>query len=374
MFFADLDGARRTGRRERGPGGARAAGRNAARARVVPAPQPAHPANSGRLARIAAPWRTRGSLLAAEAGDGTQLPCALPDPGGRAARWCRRPGAGAERVVRGDQRVHRQARRGARAEGARGDPREGRLGPSRRVLRDAASHRDPAYHLRPRAARRAQAQDHPARDLRPRPLDLPVLRAPPQPDGGPRDPALEGRPVPWDNIVTCCAPCNRRKGDRLPGAGEHGAGATRPRRPGPTVFIHVATPTIPRRGSSTWWPPDGRAAPRPPGPRPEEPQTASGRRGDPGRPASERVRASTANRCRQRRPAVPGPRRRRRRSRPHPPPRAYRPPRVGVARGIARRCPTPTRAEAGGHGRLPLPAAPASGAGTSPPQAKTATG
>ena len=38
-------------------------------------------------------------------------------------------------------------------------------------------------------------------------------------------PRSKGGRSTWDNIVTCCAPCNRRKGDRLPAPGEHGAGA-----------------------------------------------------------------------------------------------------------------------------------------------------
>ena len=48
----------------------------------------------------------------------------------------------------------------------------------------------------------------------------------------------------WDNIVASCAPCNRRKGDALPRqAGMHLQKP--PRMPSATVFIHVASPTIP---------------------------------------------------------------------------------------------------------------------------------
>ena len=43
------------------------------------------------------------------------------------------------------------------------------------------------------AARRAPAQDHAPRGVRARQLDLPVLRLALQPDGRPRDPALQGR-------------------------------------------------------------------------------------------------------------------------------------------------------------------------------------
>ena len=57
-------------------------------------------------------------------------------------------------------------------------------------------------------------------------------------------PRSRGGPSEWENILTSCAPCNRRKADHLPDkAGMH------PRRvpsmPQPHVFIHVATPTIP---------------------------------------------------------------------------------------------------------------------------------
>lgn len=48
----------------------------------------------------------------------------------------------------------------------------------------------------------------------------------------------------WENIVTSCASCNRRKGNRLPGS----AGMRlrrKPKPPSPTVFIRVAAPVIP---------------------------------------------------------------------------------------------------------------------------------
>jgi 5-methylcytosine-specific restriction endonuclease McrA len=57
-------------------------------------------------------------------------------------------------------------------------------------------------------------------------------------------PRSKGGPSSWENIVASCAPCNRRKGDALP----RQAGMEllkQPRTPGPTVFIHVASPTIP---------------------------------------------------------------------------------------------------------------------------------
>jgi 5-methylcytosine-specific restriction endonuclease McrA len=48
----------------------------------------------------------------------------------------------------------------------------------------------------------------------------------------------------WENIVASCAPCNRRKGDALPR--QVGMKLLRqPRTPKPTVFIQVASPSIP---------------------------------------------------------------------------------------------------------------------------------
>lgn len=57
-------------------------------------------------------------------------------------------------------------------------------------------------------------------------------------------PRSKGGQTTWDNIVTSCAGCNRRKGDRLPKqVGMHPREAPRP--PNSTIFIHVASPTIP---------------------------------------------------------------------------------------------------------------------------------
>ncbi|UGS33642.1 HNH endonuclease [Capillimicrobium parvum] len=57
-------------------------------------------------------------------------------------------------------------------------------------------------------------------------------------------PRSKGGLSSWENIVAACAPCNRRKGDRLPNQ----IGMTprkAPRTPHPAIFIHVASPTIP---------------------------------------------------------------------------------------------------------------------------------
>jgi 5-methylcytosine-specific restriction endonuclease McrA len=57
-------------------------------------------------------------------------------------------------------------------------------------------------------------------------------------------PRSKGGPSTWDNIVAACGPCNRRKGDHLPG---HAGMVPRrtPSIPSPHVFIQVASPTIP---------------------------------------------------------------------------------------------------------------------------------
>jgi 5-methylcytosine-specific restriction endonuclease McrA len=57
-------------------------------------------------------------------------------------------------------------------------------------------------------------------------------------------PRSKGGSSSWENIVTSCAPCNRRKGDAmLRQAGMHLI--RQPGSPSPQIFIHVATPTIP---------------------------------------------------------------------------------------------------------------------------------
>jgi len=57
-------------------------------------------------------------------------------------------------------------------------------------------------------------------------------------------PRSRGGGSEWENIVTSCAPCNRRKGNRTPvETGMHPRRS--PRAPGPTIFITVAAPVIP---------------------------------------------------------------------------------------------------------------------------------
>lgn len=57
-------------------------------------------------------------------------------------------------------------------------------------------------------------------------------------------PRSKGGDTSWENVVACCATCNRRKGDRS--VSQSGMKLrTRPRPPHATIFIHVASPTIP---------------------------------------------------------------------------------------------------------------------------------
>jgi len=57
-------------------------------------------------------------------------------------------------------------------------------------------------------------------------------------------PRSRGGESVWENIVASCAACNRRKGNRLPREIQMHP-RTKPTPPGPTVFIQIASPTIP---------------------------------------------------------------------------------------------------------------------------------
>ncbi len=57
-------------------------------------------------------------------------------------------------------------------------------------------------------------------------------------------PRSRGGTSVWENIVAACAPCNRRKGNRLPREIKmHPQSA--PKAPGPSVFIRIAAPRVP---------------------------------------------------------------------------------------------------------------------------------
>ena len=57
-------------------------------------------------------------------------------------------------------------------------------------------------------------------------------------------PRSRGGKSVWENIVASCAACNRRKGNRLPREIKMHP-RCRPSAPAPTVFIRIASPTIP---------------------------------------------------------------------------------------------------------------------------------
>lgn len=57
-------------------------------------------------------------------------------------------------------------------------------------------------------------------------------------------PRSRGGESVWENIVASCAPCNRKKGNRLPQEVRMHP-RSRPRPPGPTVFIRIAAPRTP---------------------------------------------------------------------------------------------------------------------------------
>ena len=57
-------------------------------------------------------------------------------------------------------------------------------------------------------------------------------------------PRSRGGRSEWENIVASCAPCNRKKGNRMPREARMHP-ARRPKAPGPTVFIRIAAPRVP---------------------------------------------------------------------------------------------------------------------------------
>jgi 5-methylcytosine-specific restriction endonuclease McrA len=59
-------------------------------------------------------------------------------------------------------------------------------------------------------------------------------------------PRSRGGDSVWENVVTSCAPCNLRKGNRLPQE-VHMELRHPPRPPAPVLFIRLATPKIPHR-------------------------------------------------------------------------------------------------------------------------------
>ena len=62
-------------------------------------------------------------------------------------------------------------------------------------------------------------------------------------------PRCRGGESVWENVVASCAPCNLRKGDRLPEEVQMELRVS-PRPPAPVLFIRLAIATIPQ----TWQP------------------------------------------------------------------------------------------------------------------------
>jgi 5-methylcytosine-specific restriction endonuclease McrA len=59
-------------------------------------------------------------------------------------------------------------------------------------------------------------------------------------------PRSRGGDSVWENVVTSCAPCNLRKGNRLPEEVQMRLLVT-PQTPTPTLFVTLASPRIPDR-------------------------------------------------------------------------------------------------------------------------------
>ena len=59
-------------------------------------------------------------------------------------------------------------------------------------------------------------------------------------------PRSRGGDSVWENVVTSCAPCNLKKGNRLPEE-VHMRLNSPPRPPAPALFVTLASPTIPDR-------------------------------------------------------------------------------------------------------------------------------
>jgi 5-methylcytosine-specific restriction endonuclease McrA len=57
-------------------------------------------------------------------------------------------------------------------------------------------------------------------------------------------PRSRGGQSVWENVVTACAPCNHRKGDRTLEEARMEL-RMQPRAPAPVLFIHLAAPKIP---------------------------------------------------------------------------------------------------------------------------------
>ena len=259
MFFADLEGRPPTAG-ERGPGGAARPGGGGARAGLLPVTGDG-PADWTLGYTAAHRGAARELTFSTEAGDSEPGPVsALPGPAGLGSAA---GSSGRVLVLNASYEPINvcTVRRAAvlilknRAEVLE----QGEWALHAESLTLAAPGGHPAADLRAHPARRPPAQDHPPRGVRPRPLDLPVLRPRArQPHRRPRDPALEGRRL--------------RRGTTSSPAARPATGARATACPGRPTWCRVTAPEgaqlhdlhprgrarpSPRPGSSTSWPPMG---------------------------------------------------------------------------------------------------------------------
>ena len=158
--------------------------------------------------------------------------------------------SGPERLLSAAQRLHGPQGGGPDPEGEGGVDRATANAAAIGELHVPATSRDPAGHLRAGPAGQRTASHNQARGVRPRLLDLPVLRDHLAPDRGSRDPAqpwraqragtTSSRRVP--RATAARATAHRSRPDEA---------AQEARAPGPTVFIRVAAPVVPTPGSRT---------------------------------------------------------------------------------------------------------------------------
>ena len=88
-------------------------------------------------------------------------------------------------------------------------------------------------------------QDHAPGRVRPRRLDLPVLRLALEPDRRPRRAALQGRRLELGQHRRLVRAVQPAQGQRTPAPGRDAPRSGSRRTPNPSVFIQVASPTIP---------------------------------------------------------------------------------------------------------------------------------
>ena len=231
--FAFLDSTRSRHGRDGDPGPRLRTGlRQGARARAAQ-PRPLARGGGGRRAR-----------------DGAVARDPRHEPSAALLHSRRESRARPERELRAAERVLDTSRARARLEGQGRGGRAARRAPPDGDEHLHAASRDPARGVRSRAAV-GQAAHLAPRALRPRRLALRLLRRRRRAaDARPRRAALARRRLGWENVVTACAPCNLRKGDRLLEETQMHL-ARPPRAPSPVLFISLALHRVPDAGCAT---------------------------------------------------------------------------------------------------------------------------